>query len=215
LVETIDNTRKVCDESLLLGRRSWYRNGRLAYELGRITNSWICIVVLSRTDESCVRIHGPAIETAEQRQNQTQFHLRLNWRDLVYRTLFLAFLFAIFSCGCGKSYVPKEMSAEDAAIKNEYSKYSDQLRRAMGESGDYVQIAVVDRATSFPEDDNEYSRVLVLHREQLDLDDYGFSPVGKERSEADEDYLDGFFNDVMFWTSAAGEITIDDSHTEA
>lgn len=128
----------------------------------------------------------------------------------MYRTLLLISLFAIISCGCGKPYVPKEMSAEDAAIKDEYSKYAAELRRAMGESGNYVQVAVVDRATTFPDDENEYTRVLVLHREQLDLDDYGFSPVGKEASEADEDYLDGFFNDIMFWTNAEGDITIDD-----
>ena len=70
MVETIDNTSKVCDESLLLGRRPWYRNGRLAYELGRIASSWIGIFVLSRSDEPCVCIHGPAIDTAEQRRNQ-------------------------------------------------------------------------------------------------------------------------------------------------
>ena len=102
------------------------------------------------------------------------------------------------------------MSAEEAAIKDEYSKYSEQLKQAMAKSGDYVQVAVVDRSTTFPDNENEYSRVLVLHREQLDLDDYGFSPIGKESSEADEDYLVGFFSDVMFWTSADGEITIDD-----
>lgn len=56
----------------------------------------------------------------------------------------------------------------------------------------------------------EYSRVLVLHREVLDLDDYGFSLPGKEDSGDEADYVPGFFNDVMFWVDEDANIIFDD-----
>lgn len=102
------------------------------------------------------------------------------------------------------------MSAEELALKDEYSQFTDDLRRAMAKSGNYVQVAVVDRSITLPDDPQKYCRVLVLHREQLDLDDYGFSVPGKEMSETEDDYLAGFFNDVMFWTDADGNIIFDD-----
>ncbi len=60
------------------------------------------------------------------------------------------------------------------------------------------------------DDEQEYSRVLVLHREHLDLDDYGFRPPGREEPEAEEDYVQGFFNDLMFWIDRDGNILFDD-----
>ena len=126
----------------------------------------------------------------------------------MYRTL--CFCLCVLLIGCGKPYVPKEMSAEQLALKEEYSRFADDLRQAMGESGAYVQVAVVDRSTTFPDEDQEYSKVLVLQREQLDLDDYGFCLPGKEMSESDDDYLGGFFSDVMFWTDSDGQIIFDD-----
>ena len=128
----------------------------------------------------------------------------------MHRTFYLCLGICAILIGCGKPYVPKEMSAEEIALEDEYSQFADELRRAMAESGDYVQVAVIDRSATFPDDAQEYSRVLVLHREQLDLDDYGFSPPGKEMSESEDDYLDGFFNDVMFWTDSDGKIIFDD-----
>lgn len=89
----------------------------------------------------------------------------------------------------------------------EYAAYSEDLQRAMAESGDYVQVAVIDRETTFPDDDQTYARVLVLMREELDLDDYGLSLPGKE---AEEDWVPGFFNEVLFWTDAKGDIVFDD-----
>ena len=115
-----------------------------------------------------------------------------------------------FFAGCGKSYVPQEPSPEEVALQDELSAYKDDLKQALESSGDYVQVAVIDRSATFPDDDQVYSRVLVLHREQLDLDDYGFSLPGKEDSEAEEDYLGGFFNDVMFWVDKNGNILFDD-----
>ncbi|WP_145457268.1 hypothetical protein [Gimesia panareensis] len=111
---------------------------------------------------------------------------------------------------CSKPYTPKEMTAEEQELKQQLAKYQDQFKAAMQNPETYVLVAVVDRKTTFPDDDQEYTRVLVLQREQLDLDDYGFSPPGKEESEADEDYIEGFFNDVMFWVDAEGNITFDD-----
>ena len=67
---------------------------------------------------------------------------------------------------------------------------------------------MLDRNLTFPEADDmpgEYSRVLVLHREVLDLDDYGFSLPGKEDSEDEANYVPGFFNDVMFWIDEDGD----------
>lgn len=123
--------------------------------------------------------------------------------------LFVA-LFAGLFAGCGTSYQPKPLTAEQKELKQQYSGFSGALRRTMEESGDYIQVAVVDRSTTFPDNEQQYTRVLVLHREQLDLDDYGFSPPGKESSESGSDYIEGFFSDVMFWTDNEGNITFDD-----
>ncbi len=112
--------------------------------------------------------------------------------------------------GCGEAYVPKEPTAEQIELAKSLSQHSDALKAAFQEGEDYVQVAVVDRNTTFPDDEQEYSRVLVLQREELDLDDYGFSPPGKEESELDEDYLPGFFNGVMFWVDSSGQILFDD-----
>ena len=120
------------------------------------------------------------------------------------------FLASLLLSGCGKPYTPKEPTAEEMTLKNELSAYTEKFNAAYENSDTYVQVAVVDRTTTFPDDDQDYSRVLVLHREQLDLDDYGFSLPGKEESEADEDYLDGFFNDVMFRIDRDGNILFDD-----
>lgn len=119
-------------------------------------------------------------------------------------------LLLVLVAGCGETYVAKEPTAEELKIKTSLSPYTDALKTAFQESGDYVQVAVVDRNTTFPDDEQTYSRVLVLQREQIDLDDYGFSPPGKEESDLDEDYLPGFFNEVMFWVDNSGNILFDD-----
>ncbi|QGQ26108.1 hypothetical protein F1728_27030 [Gimesia benthica] len=119
-------------------------------------------------------------------------------------------LIPLLMCSCTKPYTPKEMTEEEQTLQQELVKYQDQLKAALKNPAAYVQVAVVDRKTTFPDDDQEYTRVLVLQREQLDLDDYGFSPPGKEASEADEDYIEGFFNDVMFWVDNDGKILFDD-----
>lgn len=126
------------------------------------------------------------------------------------QTLVLFLLGSLLLSSCSKPYTPKELTEEEQTLKKELSAYQDQIKTALAKPGTYVQIAVVDRKTTFPDDDQEYSRVLVLQREQLDLDDFGFSPPGKETSEADEDYIEGFFNDVMFWVDAEGNIIFDD-----
>lgn len=117
---------------------------------------------------------------------------------------------SLLVAGCGKPYTPKELTEEEKTLKEEYSVFKENFKAAFANSKPYVQVAVVDRKTTFPDDDQEYSRVLVMQREQLDLDDYGFSPPGKEDSEADEDYLEGGFNDVMFWIDRDGNVLFDD-----
>ena len=117
---------------------------------------------------------------------------------------------AVLLAGCTEPYTPKELTDEEQALQQELSAHTDQLKAAWNNPDDYVQVAVVDRETTFPDEDQTYSRVLVLQREHLDLDDYGFSLPGKEMSEAEEDYVPGFFNDVMFWIDRDGKILFDD-----
>lgn len=117
---------------------------------------------------------------------------------------------ACLLAGCAKPYAPKELTAEERALKKDLSAYTDNFKTAFADSKPYTLVAIVDRSTKFPDDDQEYARVLVLHRQHLDLDDYGFSLPGKEDSEADEDRVDGFFNDVMFWVDREGNILFDD-----
>lgn len=126
----------------------------------------------------------------------------------------LLFAFALIA-GCGKTgeqknYTPPELTEEEIKTQQELSAYADEFKRAFAASEDYVQVAIVDRATKFPEDDRTYSRVLVLMREQLDLDDFGLSLPGKEQSEERTDRVAGYFNDVMFWVDRDGQVFIDD-----
>jgi len=124
--------------------------------------------------------------------------------------LFGLSLLLIACTGCGKPYVPKEMSEEEKAHKVELEKFQSDFQKAMNSTGDYVQVVVADPNKTFPDYNNEtYTSVLVLHREQLDLDDYGMSPLGKETSEADEDYIEGFF-DRIFWVDKQGNVIFDD-----
>ncbi|MCA9016236.1 MAG: hypothetical protein KDA77_12970, partial [Planctomycetaceae bacterium] len=113
------------------------------------------------------------------------------------QTLVLFLLGSLLLSSCSKPYTPKKLTEEEQTLKKELSAYQDQIKAALAKPGNYLQIAVVDRKTTFPDDDQEYSRVLVLQREHLDLDDFGFSPPGKEASEAETDNIEGFFNDVM------------------
>ena len=121
----------------------------------------------------------------------------------------------LFALGCGKAsvvsepYVPPEPTEEDLALIEEYSIFRDAILNALEQDGDYVQVAVVDRETSYPDDDETYTRVLVLQREVLDLDDYGFSPPGRESSEEDVDYIQGFSSEVMFWVDDEGSLVVD------
>lgn len=128
---------------------------------------------------------------------------------MVSRRHLLAFLLVLIG-GCGETYVAREPTAAELEIKTSLAPYQDALTAAFQQSGDYVQVAVLDRNTTFPDDAQTYSRVLVLQREHLDLDDYSFSPPGKEESDLDEDYLPGFFNEVMFWVDSTGKILFDD-----
>lgn len=120
--------------------------------------------------------------------------------------------------GCNKTetskpYTPKELTAEEAEFKQQLSAYSAQFKTALGKPGDYVQIAILDRHATFPEMDEtpvEYTCVLVLHREVLDLDDYGLSLPGKEASEDEADYIPGFFGELMFWIDKDANIIFDE-----
>ena len=124
-------------------------------------------------------------------------------------------ILVLFVIGCGKalpvpqSYVAPEPTEEDRELIEEYSVFRDAILDALGRDGDYVQIAVVDRETSYPDDDETYTRVLILQREVLDLDDYGFSPPGRESSEEDADFIEGFSTEVMFWVDKEGAFVVD------
>lgn len=128
-----------------------------------------------------------------------------------------AVLLAASVLGCGgrepvrEAYVPEAPTHEEQELIDAYSKFSGAIRDAISRGGDYEQVAIVDRNTVFPDDDQRYTRVLVLHREVLDLDDYGFSVPGRESSENDEDQISGFYNDVMFWAADDGKLIVDES----
>jgi hypothetical protein len=115
-------------------------------------------------------------------------------------------------CGCGTSepYSPPERTAEEEELAAELSAYREDFQRAMRESSaDYSLVAILDRDYTFEEqpDWGKFVRLLVLHREQLDLDDYAFSRPGQEASE------DGHLETVlgwMFWITETGEIIFDD-----
>lgn len=144
----------------------------------------------------------------------TRLFVNLNYvpeSDEIMKTpLLVLSLLLISISGCGKPYVPKEMTEEEKTYKVELEKFQSDFQKAMSTSGDYVQIVVADPGKTFPDyDDLTYTSVLVLHREQLDLDDYGLSPPGKEMSEADEDYIEGFF-DRIFWVDKQGNVIFDD-----
>lgn len=126
---------------------------------------------------------------------------------------FVLCLFTLLLSGCGekaKPYTPKEPDAEQLALQKQLTPYKDQFKAAFKNDADYVQVAVLDRETTFEDDDQQYSHVLVLHREQLDLEDYGLSLPGKEMSEDEADDVRGFFTETMFWIDADGNIIFDD-----
>ena len=68
-------------------------------------------------------------------------------------------LFVAGLAGCGETYEPKPLTAEEEELKQQYSPFKDALSRAMGQAGDYVQVAVVDRSTTLPEDEREHTRM--------------------------------------------------------
>ena len=131
-----------------------------------------------------------------------------------FQSLIVGCFVVIFS-GCGEPYTPKELSGDEKALKTQLSVHAEteKFKSAFSESGGYVQVAVLDRHLTFPAENDmpgEYSRVLILHREQLDLDDYGFSLPGKEESVEEADCVPGFFNEVMFCVDKDGNMVFDD-----
>ena len=121
-------------------------------------------------------------------------------------------LFVAFFVGCGPSepYAAPERTAEEEALAQELAAYRSDFQRAMQKSsGDYAMVAVLDRGYTFADDPDsgKYTRMLILHREQLDLDDYAFSRPGQEASE--EGQLDTVLG-WMFWITESGEIIFDD-----
>ncbi len=115
--------------------------------------------------------------------------------------------------GPPEAAVRREQNAAELELTKQLEPHLARIKAALGESGDYVQIAVIDR--NYPIEIEEgkpevYSRVLVLHREVLDLDDYGFSPPGKEASENPADSIAGFFGDLLFFVDKDARIILED-----
>jgi hypothetical protein len=114
--------------------------------------------------------------------------------------------------GCSRApYTPVEPTAEQLQLKEKLAPLREEFKRAYSTDGDYAFVAVLDRDRKFDWMDKpeSFTQLLILHREQLDLDDYHFSQPGKEASE------DGQIETVLgefFWVSKEGEILFDESN---
>jgi hypothetical protein len=123
----------------------------------------------------------------------------------------VALLIAVLAgCGPSKPYSAPERTAEEEELAQELSAYRSDFQRVIQDSsGDYALVAILDRDYTFGDDPDsgQFTRMLILHREQLDLDDYAFSRPGQEASE--EGQLDTVLG-WMFWITESGDIIFDD-----
>lgn len=134
----------------------------------------------------------------------------------VARWMLVVMFCAVSGCDRGgppEATVRREPNAAELELTKQLEPHLDQIKAALAESGDYVQIAVIDRNYPIEMEEGKpeaYSRVLILHREVLDLDDYGFSPPGKETSEAEADSIVAFFGDLLFFVDKDARIILED-----
>jgi hypothetical protein len=116
-------------------------------------------------------------------------------------TTLVASMFLLSACtrqsdstppGKGGSTVTVISTGEEAKeerrtkLKDDLIKHREALVRAYATPGDYVLVAILDRNVQFQRRGQTrpgtYTQLLILHRAPVDLDDYGFSIAGKERS---------------------------------
>ena len=123
--------------------------------------------------------------------------------------IWMVFVALSFSgCKAQKPYVPVEPTAEQLELKKKLAPLRDKFAKAFASSGDYVLVDVLDRERKFPDMlEGTFTQLLILHREQLDLDDYNFSKPGKETAE--DDQLETVLGEY-FWINKDGEIVFDD-----
>jgi hypothetical protein len=118
-------------------------------------------------------------------------------------------LAAILGCGRSEPYTPVQPDEEQKKLAAELAPIREKFKQAHASGDDYSLVAVLQRDYKFEEfpEWGELTRLLIAHREQLDLDDYSFSRPGQETSD------DGQLETVLgeyFWIDKDGQILFDD-----